>query len=103
MQFSFTYDGKNDRYKIQYKGEDTIQLVCVGGHAMTGLASRKNITVKEEQDIGTAIAEYLISKNIASMEENPIFILPEVDIGVVNNALAITPELLEICQKYLNE
>lgn len=103
MQFTFSYDGKNARYEIQYKGAGTIQLVCVGERAMAELAKSNKISVKEELDIGNAIAEYLTSKNIASPKDNPIFILPEIDMGIVSNALAITPELLEICQKYLDE
>ena len=103
MQFDFTYDGKNDRHEISYKGAGSVQLVYVGGRAMSELSNSNNIGVKEQQDVGTAIAKYLTLKNITSLSENPIFILPEIDIEAVNNALAITPELLEICQKHLNQ
>ena len=103
MQFNFYYDGKNDRFDIKYKGAGVIEMVCVGGRAMAEMAKTSKIGVKEEQDIGNAIAEYLTSENIASPENNPVFILPEVDTGVVSNAHAVTPKLLQICQKYLDE
>lgn len=103
LQFTFSYDGKNDRHEIEYKGIDDIQLVYVGGRAMTELAKNKKIGVKEEQDIGNAVAEYLTLKNTTSLKENPVFILPEIDMGVVNNALAVTPELLQACNKHLDE
>ena len=70
---------------------------------MKELAESKNITTYEEQDIGTAIAEYLMSKNITSTEDDPIFILPNADVKVVNNSIAVSQELREICKKLLNE
>ena len=102
-QFTITYDGKNDKYEIQYQNEDHIQLVYVGGLAMNELANDQNMNVAIQQDIGSAIFEYLASTNTESLQASPVFILPEADIGVVNNALAINPELIAICQQYLAE
>ena len=101
--FTFDYDGKNDRYEIEYRGDSSIEVVYVGGRAMEELAKTRNIGVKEQHDIGTAIADFLSSEGIQSLRENPVFILPEPDMGVVNNALAVTNELKEVCRKYLEE
>jgi hypothetical protein len=103
IQFTITYDGKNDRHEIQYQGRSNIELVFVGGRAMTELADSSNIGPKEEQDVGSAIWDYLNQENISSTKDNPVFILLDIDIGNVNNAVAITPKLKDICQQYLNE
>ncbi len=103
MQFSYDYDGKNDKHSFEYKGAGGIELVNIGGRAMQELGVNGSLGAKEQQDIGTAIAEYLVQEGISSLKDSPVFILPASDKGIVENAIATTSEMTELCHKYLNE
>jgi hypothetical protein len=105
MQYVFKYDGKNDRFDIEYKGVGGVELVSISGSAMRYLSETENIGVKEEQDIGLAIGEYLQSQNLDSTKDNPIFILIDSDpaLNTVRNSIAINSDLTNLCKKYLQE
>jgi hypothetical protein len=101
--FTIDLDAENDRYAITYRGDENIEKVYLSGSASAELIGGGNMNVAQQNDIGAGIHEYLEIKGKQSKNENPLYIVPLVDIQRVKNPLGITPELLDICKKYLNE
>lgn len=103
MSYTFRYDGKNDKFEIDYTGLPDIHEIQVSGSAMNELAGTRKLGVKLENDIGAGLAEYLSKSGISSTRESPVFILSESEPCTVDNSLRVNSEMKEICKKYIDE
>jgi len=101
--FTFHYDEKLDLHKFQSLINSSISVIYISGLAMKELLGSHKFGVITQNDIGTAIEEYLSSNGINSTKENPLFIFSEQETAPANHALAVTVELKKLCEGYINK
>jgi len=102
-ELNVTHEPENDRFVISFENVKNIEIVYLSGSAAAEFIGGGTPDPRQQNCLGDGIADYLVSKGLSSMKDNPLFVVPLLDIQAVENSHGITPELSDSCNSRLEE